>query len=152
MHPDSNMKAVIGGKRYNVGTAKLLASNEYWDGSNFERNGRNTFLYKTRGGAYFRVALTMWQGERDYIEPLDVGEAKELFESLQEKIVEYEEAFDEVVEEATAGRPTYFGEPMKQVSVWLPQKMIDHLKGRAGQTGATMSDIMRKLIEADMQQ
>ena len=78
MHPDNDMQRVVNGKRYAVRTATLLASNEYWDGSNFERQGRNTFLYRTRGGAYFRVDLTQWTGERDTLTPITRDEAMEL--------------------------------------------------------------------------
>lgn len=147
MHPDNEMKRVVNGKRYNVGTAILLASNEYWDGSNFEKGGRNTFLYKTRGGAYFRVDLTQWQGESDTLEPISREQAMVLYEDLHEHIVEYEEAFDAVVEEATAGRPTYYGQPMKQTALWLPEEMIAWLKNQPG----SMSDVIRELIKKAME-
>ena len=114
MKPNESMSKVINGKRYSVKTATLLADNCYWDGSNFERNGHNTFLYRTKGGAYFRVDLTQWQGERDTLEAISREDAMELYEQLPEKEIEYEEAFDAVVEEATLGRPTYYDEPMKQ--------------------------------------
>jgi hypothetical protein len=52
MHP-AQMTKVIGGARYSTKTSTLIASDEYWDGYNFEHGGRNTFLYKTRLGAYF---------------------------------------------------------------------------------------------------
>ena len=42
------MTAVIGGKRYNTQTATVIASDEYWDGSNYERRGTNTHLYRTK--------------------------------------------------------------------------------------------------------
>jgi len=94
------MQCVVGGIRYDVGKATLLASDEYWDGSNFERHGRNTFLYGTLAGRYFRVTLTQWQGERDALEPLSQEEAIELYESLPEQEVSFEEAFPgvEVIE------------------------------------------------------
>lgn len=95
------MSEVIGGKRYSTETAALLAGNDYWDGSNWERIGRNTYLYRTAKGAYFVTQLTQWQGERDTLEPIPLAEAQELFESLPEKRVTYEEAFPGVtVEEA----------------------------------------------------
>ncbi len=93
MHPPKSMQAVIHGRRYKVETATLLAGNDYWDGHNFERQGRNSFLYRTKNGNFFAVYLTQWQGETDTIEPLTEHEAKELYESLREKRVEYEEAF-----------------------------------------------------------
>jgi hypothetical protein len=93
MHPKA-MNRIVDRKRYNTETATLLASDEYWDGSNFERSGRNEFLYRTPKGAYFTVNLTMWQGERDTLTPITQEEAIELFEgSLTEHNVTYREAF-----------------------------------------------------------
>jgi hypothetical protein len=101
MHAPENMTAVIRGKRYSTKTAALLAGNDYWDGHNFERAGTNAFLYRTPRGAYFRVDLTQWEGQRDNLEPLSEEEALELWETLTEHEVEYEEAFPgHVVEEA----------------------------------------------------
>lgn len=148
MHPPKTMSRIVNGARYNVATATLLASNEYWDGHNFERHGTNTFLYKTRGGAYFRVDLTQWQGQRDTLEPVTREEAIELYEqSLPEHMLPYEEAFDAVVEEATAGRPTIYGETMKQTAIWLPESMLTWLKAQP----KSMSEIIRDLVEAAMQ-
>jgi hypothetical protein len=87
------MAKVIGGKRYNTETATLIAHDAFWDGHNFERHGRNTFLYRTAKGAYFALHMTQWQGEFDSIEPLDRDEAVELFEGLQEHEVSWSEAF-----------------------------------------------------------
>ncbi len=95
------MKAVIGGVRYDTEKAQIIAHDCYWDGHNMERNGRNTYLYKTPNGRYFLVRLTLWQGERDSIEPLTKDEAIYFYEQLLEKEVEFEEAFPgEPVEEA----------------------------------------------------
>lgn len=95
------MKAVIGGVRYDTEKAQIIAHDCFWDGHNMERNGRNTYLYKTPNGRYFAVHLTLWQGERDSIEPLTKDEAICLYERLPEKVVEFEEAFPgEVVEDA----------------------------------------------------
>ena len=146
MHPSENMTQVIGGKRYSVKTATLLASDEYWDGHNFERRGRNEFLYRTSKGAYFQVNLTMWQGERDTITPLTREEAMERWDQLPEKEIEYAEAFDVIVEEA--GRPPIYDQPMKQTAIWLPDHMIAWLKAQPG----TMSETMRRLIETAMQE
>ncbi len=148
MHPDKTMKRVVDGMRYNVATATLIASDEYWDGNNFEHGGRNQFLYKTRGGAFFTVILTQWQGERDTLEPVSREEAIELYEGpLTEHPVEYEAAFDAVVEEAASGRPTYYDQPMKQTAIWLPDEMIAWLKGQPG----NMSDTIRNLIKRAME-
>jgi len=95
------MNQVIGGKRYNTETATIIASDAYWDGHNFERHGRNTYLYRTPKGAYFATYLTCWEGENDRIKPLAQDEAIKLFEDLQEKELDFEKAFPGVkVEEA----------------------------------------------------
>jgi hypothetical protein len=150
MHPEKTMSKVIGGKRYSVATATLLASDEYWDGRNFERLGRNTFLYRTRGGAYFRVDLTQWQGERDAIVSLSREEAKELYEELPEKEVEHEEAFGVTVEEAasTSGRPALYGKPLKRAELLLTEEQLEWLKTQPG----GMSEAVRGLIDQAMQQ
>lgn len=100
MHPRT-MTAVLNRKRYSTETAKLLAGNDWWDGNNFERSGRQSFLYRTPKGAYFATHLTCWQGERDSIEPLTADEAASLWESLTEQRMEFDEAFPGLtVEEA----------------------------------------------------
>lgn len=93
MKPPSEFEKIVDRKRYSVKTATLLAGNDHWDGHNFERSGRNTFLYRTPRGAYFQVILTQWQGERDSLIPLTQDEAIELYENLAEKRVEYQDAF-----------------------------------------------------------
>lgn len=100
MHPQENMERIIGRKKYSVSTATLIASDEYWDGSNFERHGRNTFLYRTPNGSYFTVTLTQWQGERDSLTPVTQEEAIELYEnSLTEHTGDYADAFPDVTVE-----------------------------------------------------
>lgn len=93
MHPSENMSEVIRGKRYTVKNATLLASNEYWDGNNYERGGTNSFLYRTKKGSYFEVNLTQWLGSRDTLSPLSKDEALESWEQLPEKEVAIEVAF-----------------------------------------------------------
>lgn len=102
MNVPEDMTRIVGGRRYNVATAELLADDCYWDGSNFERHGRNTFLYRTPNGAYFTVRLTQWQGERDELLPCTEDEAVELYETaLPEHARSYESAFPgRAVEEA----------------------------------------------------
>lgn len=87
------MRQIINGKAYDTNKAQLVTSDRYWDGSNFDRRGRNTFLYKTKKGNFFLHRTTNWQGERDYIEPLTLEEAKCWFERLHEQDLDYEEAF-----------------------------------------------------------
>ena len=97
MKPPFDLVRIIDKKRYSVKTATLLADDAYWDGHNFERQGHNTFLYRTPGGAYFEVNLTQWQGERDTLIPVTQQEAIELFETnLSEHAVTYAEAFPTV--------------------------------------------------------
>ena len=102
MKPPENFERIIDRKKYSTKTATLIASDCYWDGHNWERSGRNCFLYRTPKGAYFEVNLTQWQGERDTLIPLTQDEAIELFEgSLTEHEIPYAEAFPGVtVEEA----------------------------------------------------
>jgi len=92
MKPDS-FNEVIGGKRYRTAASTLIASDAYFDGSNWERHGRNTFLYRTKNGGYFKVNQTRWQGERDSLTPLNPDEAETLFEELPEKEMDFEDAF-----------------------------------------------------------
>ena len=96
-----DMTEVIGRKRYDTATATLIAGDDHWDGHNFERQGRQTFVYKTPKGGFFAVHLTCWEGEQDRIEPLTLDEAVELFEGMSEQRLSFEEAFPGVkVEEA----------------------------------------------------
>ena len=91
---------IVNRKKYSTKTATLIAGDDYWDGHNWERSGRNTFLYKTPKGAYFTTSRTQWQGEQDTLEPVTLEEAEELYEEhLPEKRVEYEAAFPDVTVE-----------------------------------------------------
>jgi len=89
------MKAIRHGKLYDTETADLVAHDRYWDGRNYERDGRNIFLYKTKKGNFFLHRTTLWQGERDSIEPVSESEAKYWYEELPEHEMEYAEAFGE---------------------------------------------------------
>jgi hypothetical protein len=97
-----SMKRIIGGKVYDTDTAEVIADNAYWDGHNFERQGRNTFLYKTPKNNYFAVHLTQLEGERDTLEPLTQDEAVTLYEQLDDdEAVPFDVAFPGVkIEEA----------------------------------------------------
>jgi len=89
-----HMLRIVNRKRYDTKTATLLASDCYWDGHNFERRGRNTWLYRTPKGSHFTLTRTQWQGEQDSLEPVSLEEAISLYEgSLSEHEVSYEEAF-----------------------------------------------------------
>lgn len=94
MRVPNNFTKIVDRKRYSTKTAMLIASDAYWDGHNWERSGRNTFLYKTPNGAFFTVTLTQWQGEQDSLTPISEDEAIELYETtLSEHEVEYQDAF-----------------------------------------------------------
>ena len=97
MNAPEKFSRIIDRKKYSVATATLIADDVYWDGHNFERQGRNEFLYRTPNGAYFTVNLTQWQGERDTLTPVTLEAAIELYEgSLTEHHVKYAEAFPDV--------------------------------------------------------
>jgi len=97
MRPPESFSKIVNRKRYSVKTATLVAGDDYWDGHNFERQGRNTFLYRTPNGAYFTVTLTQWQGEQDSLEPVSLEEAISLYEGpLSEHELSYQGAFPDV--------------------------------------------------------
>lgn len=97
MNVPQDMERIVNRTRYAVATATLLASDCYWDGSNFERSGRNRFLYRTPNGRFFVVSLTQWQGEQDSLEPVDLETAIELYEGpLSEHEESYAVAFPDV--------------------------------------------------------
>lgn len=94
MQAPEDFSKIVERKRYSVKTAALIAGDDYWDGNNWERHGRNKFLYRTPHGAYFTVTLTRWQGERDNLTPVGQDEAVELYEGpLTEHYESYTEAF-----------------------------------------------------------
>ena len=97
MRPPKDMTRIVDRTRYSVATAELLAGDDFWDGHNFERRGRNTFLYRTPRGRYFTVTLTQWQGEQDTLTPISLDEAIDLYEGqLTEHYTEYADAFPNV--------------------------------------------------------
>lgn len=94
MKPPDKMTQIINRTRYSVESSTLIAHDAYWDGHNFERGGRNTFLYRTANGRYFTVTLTQWQGEQDTLAPVTLDEAIGLYEGrLREHEIEYHDAF-----------------------------------------------------------
>ena len=88
------MQEIIGGKRYDTETALCIADNNYWDGHNWERGGRNRYLYKTAKGNFFLHDVSQWQGELDRITAITAAEAEVYYEQLPEKNVEFKTAFD----------------------------------------------------------
>lgn len=94
-----NMVQIVNGKRYRTDTATLLASDAFFDGHNWERKGRNWFLFRTPAGNYFLQLQTQWQGERDSIEVLTKEGAIGWYERLPEHEMEAEDAFPGVIVE-----------------------------------------------------
>lgn len=144
------MSRVVKGQRYDTEKATLIADDVYWDGHNFERRGRNQWLYRTQNGAYFTVYGTFWQGERDHLEPVSKAEAVELYENdLTEHSVEYEEAFNIVPTEPEPepGRPPIYDENMEQTGIRLPRNMLEWLKAQPG----GMSETIRALVQREME-
>ena len=94
------MEQIVNGLKYDTDAAARVASNEYWDGHNWDRNGRNTYLYKTENGRYFLLHTSRWDGERDHIEPVSLDEARQYYEDLPEHDMPYAEAFGEEPEDA----------------------------------------------------
>jgi uncharacterized membrane-anchored protein len=90
---------VIDGKRYCTAGSVEIANDAFWDGHNYERQGRNTFLFCTLKGNYFTVSRTQCQGERDALTPQTQDVAIQLWEQLPEHLVTFEEAFPGVTVE-----------------------------------------------------
>jgi hypothetical protein len=94
------MRQIINGRQYDTDKAVLVTSDRYWDGHNFERYGRNMFLYRTAKGNFFLHHTTQWQRDSDRLEPLSIEEAKVRYEQLPEYEMGFKEAFGEDPEEA----------------------------------------------------
>ena len=94
------MQQIVNGLIYDTDAADLVASNEYWDGHNWGRDGGNTDLYRTKAGLFILHHTTHWQGERDRIEPVSPDEARQYYEVLPDQEMTYKEAFGEEPEEA----------------------------------------------------
>lgn len=96
------MRETHGLLSYDTERATLVAGDDYWDGHNYERRGRNRFLYRTPAGRYFLQHRTCWSGEQDRLEPITEAEALHLYsEELTERRLGFGEAFrDQTVQEA----------------------------------------------------
>ena len=94
------MEQIVNGLKYDTEKAARVASDRYWDGRNWERSGRNTYLYKTPNGRFFLHHTTLWVNERDHIEAITIEEAQQYYEDLSEHDVDYAEAFGEEPGEA----------------------------------------------------
>ena len=145
MKPEKVIK-VIDGYRYNTETSTLIASDAYWDGHNHERSGRNTFLYRTKKGAFFAVHQSFWVGEQTRVEPLDDLEAQALYENaLSEHELGWEQVFGDPEEpEPSSGRPPLYGASMRQTAIYLTAEQLGWLKAQPG----TLSETVRSLVDA----
>lgn len=104
MKPD-RARALVGRKYYDTRNATLLSGDDWNDGVTISRGGRNTFLYRTRNGAFFLVRQSWHRDELPVaIEPVDLDSAIGVFEehmARDENRVSFEEAFPGVeIEEA----------------------------------------------------
>ena len=87
------MDWVIAGKRYRTDRSTLIAHDAYWNNYNWEQNGRNTFLFRTRNGHFFAQHQSVLPGESDSIKPITMNEAVDLYNSLMVKEVPFVIAF-----------------------------------------------------------
>lgn len=94
----SKMKEIVNRKLYDTDTADIVADDKYWDGHNWDRQGRNMTLYKTKKGAFFTHHETRWATELDSIIVVDLEEAKNMWERLPNCPMSWETAFEELVE------------------------------------------------------
>mgnify|MGYP001441084465 CR=1 FL=1 len=94
------MQKIVNGYLYDTDAAEIVASDRYWDGHNWERNGRNTYICRTPGGRFFLYVHTLWESERDVLEPISQDLAMEIYERLPEHEISYADAFGEEPHEA----------------------------------------------------
>lgn len=91
------MARILAGKRYDTAKAILIAGDDFWDGHNFERHGRNRWLWRTPRGVYFLTTQTQWQGEADTLEPVSEEDALTMYENeLSEHELSHADAFPNV--------------------------------------------------------
>lgn len=88
-----NMNWVVAGRRYRTDKSTLLAHDAYWNNYNWEQDGRNTFLFRTRNGNYFAQHQSLVPGETDSIKPLTRDEAMHLYHSLGKQEIPFAIAF-----------------------------------------------------------
>ena len=94
-----DMTKVIDGKKYSTVGLKPIASNDGCDGSNYEREGTNCFLFRTEKGAYFFQHLSQWANEPYcWLEACTVDEAIEFWQDCDrhDEASEWETAFPNV--------------------------------------------------------
>lgn len=98
MKPPAGFSRIVNLKRYSVGNATLLASDDISHGLNDKGNGH--YLYRTAKNNYFIV--TMRPESYDLLEPVTLDQAINLYEfELSRHITPFEAAFPGVeIEEA----------------------------------------------------
>ena len=135
------MRKIIHGKVYDTNTATEIASDYYWDGQNFQRHGRNTYLYATPRGAFFAHHTTLWQGENDQIEPLSASEARELYDSLHEQ--------DENAYLQFFGEPTEAGDDGINFTVRnIPPEIHTRIRAASEASGKSMQVLVMQAVSA----
>ena len=147
------MRKIVDGKVYNTETATLVADDVYWDGHNMEMepDARNSWLCRTKKGAWFVVTRSLWQGEQARLGPIDEAEAQRLYEGpLSEHYLEWEEAFGREPEEPEPGRPPLYGETMRQTGVYLRADQLDWLRAQAEARSQTMAAVLRDIVDDAM--
>jgi hypothetical protein len=88
-----NMEKVINGRRYSTDSAIEVASDYYWDGHNYSKHGRNTYLLKSKLGNFFLYKTSQCMSELDSITPLTRERAMQMYEELPESKLSYKDAF-----------------------------------------------------------
>lgn len=92
------MRQAFNGVIYDTDTATLIARNELPDTIQYLKGHRNRYLYRTPDGAYFLYLRTesyfgAGPDPDPEIKPLTKEEARAEYEYLEDRFVEFEEAF-----------------------------------------------------------
>ena len=74
-------------------TSILLAGDDTWNGATYERFGRNTFLYRTHNGKFFKLTRSRWPEDPQGFKSLTLAEAVALYKALPEHYLTRAEAF-----------------------------------------------------------
>ena len=88
MQDPGNLVQIINRKRFSTATSIALASNS--------TTGRTTYLYRSSKGTLFFACVTIWQDEKDSIQPTNQIDALHFFETSQVQHVAYDVAFPDV--------------------------------------------------------
>jgi hypothetical protein len=74
-------------------TSILLAGDDTWNGATYERFGRNTFLYRTHNGKFFKLMRSRWPEDPQGFKSLTMAEAAHLYDDLPEHYLTKAAAF-----------------------------------------------------------